>query len=47
MPTEQEIRDRAVALWQQAGCPDGHDVENWLEAERQLLSERGLSTTAS
>lgn len=35
-PTEDAIRVRAHALWEQAGRADGDGVEFWLEAEREL-----------
>ena len=31
---DQEIRELAHRLWEQAGCPDGRDRDFWLEAER-------------
>jgi Protein of unknown function (DUF2934) len=34
--THEQIADRAFELWQQRGYPPGTDLENWLEAERQL-----------
>jgi hypothetical protein len=42
-PTRDEIAARAEALWKAGGCQNGRDEQNWLEAERQLRSERGLS----
>ena len=33
---EEETRDRAHKLWQEAGRPEGRDLEFWLQAERQL-----------
>ena len=30
---DQEIRQFAYRLWQEDGCPDGHDVQHWLKAE--------------
>jgi Protein of unknown function (DUF2934) len=33
---EEEIADRAYALWQAHGGGHGHDRDDWLEAERQL-----------
>ncbi len=39
-PTYDEIALRAHQIWMQQGCPHGHDVDNWVEAEGQLLSER-------
>ena len=35
-PTHDEISRQAYELWQNRGCPDGRDLELWLEAERQL-----------
>lgn len=35
-PTHDEIALCAHQLWHARGCPDGIDVETWLEAERQL-----------
>ncbi|MEO6006374.1 MAG: DUF2934 domain-containing protein [Opitutus sp.] len=35
-PTEDEIRDYAQHLYEQSGCQQGHDVENWLEAKACL-----------
>ena len=38
MHTHQEdaIRDRAYALWVEAGSPEGNDWQFWHEAEQQL-----------
>jgi hypothetical protein len=33
---EEDIADRAYALWQARGGAHGHDRDDWLEAERQL-----------
>ena len=39
------LAERAYELYVQRGKEDGHDIEDWLEAERQILpkeiSERG------
>ena len=35
---EEEVADRAFALWQSRGSGDGNDQEDWLQAERQLRS---------
>jgi hypothetical protein len=43
-PTEQEIRQLAFQLWQQAGKPEGKSDAFWYQAEKELLreeSERG------
>lgn len=33
---QQQIAQRAYALHVARGCQDGHDLDDWLEAERQL-----------
>ena len=43
-PTTDEIALRAHQIWMEQGCPHGHDVDNWLEAQSQL--RLGLNTTA-
>lgn len=35
-PTDDQIRDRARQLWEQAGRPDGRNDEFWHLAEKQL-----------
>ena len=40
VPTEDAIRARAYALWQQAGEPGGDGVEFWLRAEQELRNPR-------
>ena len=39
---ETEIRDRAYALWEQDGAPEGREQEFWHRAERELSEEAGL-----
>ena len=36
---EQQIRERAHRLWEEAGCPEGRDNEFWERAERALDEE--------
>jgi hypothetical protein len=33
------VRERAREIWIERGRPEGRDVENWLEAERELAGE--------
>jgi hypothetical protein len=33
MGKEHEIRLIAYNIWEQEGCPDGHDYEHWINAE--------------
>ena len=35
-PSAEKIAARAYEIWQASGCPDGHDLEHWLQAEREL-----------
>lgn len=42
-----EIEIRAYTIYYARGCVDGHDVIDWLEAERQLLAEAGINSTAA
>jgi hypothetical protein len=35
----QEITERAFAIWQQEGCPDGRALSNWLRAEAEIKAE--------
>ena len=40
--TEDKIRDRAYALWVDAGSPDGNELDFWHRAERELAEESGV-----
>jgi Protein of unknown function (DUF2934) len=35
---ESEIRRRAYELYEQRGCPEGTEKEDWLTAEREILA---------
>jgi hypothetical protein len=37
---EQLIRDRAYQLYLERGCTDGHDLDDWLMAEGEILGKR-------
>jgi hypothetical protein len=37
--TQDEIRDRAYALWVDAGSPEGRDQEFWHRAEAELAED--------
>lgn len=41
--TENDIARRAYELYLARDCEDGHDVDDWLQAERALQRERGAS----
>lgn len=36
----QQIAERAYVLYERSGFQDGHDLEHWLEAERQIKRVR-------
>lgn len=36
----EEILHLARTIWERKGRPEGSDLENWLEAEREILSRR-------
>jgi hypothetical protein len=38
-PTDEQIRNRAHKLWEQAGKPEGREDEFWHLAEQELLNE--------
>lgn len=38
-PTEARIREYAYHLYSNRGCKDGHDLEDWYEAEKRLCAE--------
>ena len=35
---EERIRIRAHQLYQERGSQTGHDIEDWLQAEREILA---------
>jgi len=37
---QEQIRRRAYELYERRGREDGHEVEDWLQAEAELASER-------
>ncbi len=34
----QQVTDRAYHLWDQAGRPEGRDLDFWLQAEAEVLA---------
>lgn len=44
-PTEQDIRERAHLLWEQAGKPEGREEEFWRAAEQELRNEDKSNTS--
>ncbi len=44
---EDRVRNRAYRIWQEAGSPDGADLDHWAEAERQETLADEQADTAS
>lgn len=40
---EDRIRDRAYAIWEREGCPDGRHEAHWEQARRELQDEDRLA----
>ena len=43
-PAPADIAARAYEIYLLRGAADGHDVEDWLEAERQLTQSEAVET---
>ena len=41
--SQDDVAQRAYELFLARGRVDGHDVEDWLEAERQLAADRRIN----
>ena len=39
-PSQDEIGVRAFEIYVSEGCQEGHDLENWLRAEKELRSQQ-------
>ena len=44
---QQVIRERAYAIWEQEGHPDGKDLAHWLQAETEINSAHALLAAKS
>jgi len=38
--TEDIVRVRAYQLYEERGCEHGHDLEDWLRAEAEILGKK-------
>ena len=43
----QRVRDRAHALWEQAGRPEGQDAQHWSQAEHEIAAEEEAQSSAA
>jgi hypothetical protein len=41
-PTSEEIAQRAYEIFQTRGGEPGHDLDDWLQAESELLRENAV-----
>lgn len=46
-PSYERIAARAYELWCSRGYDHGHDVEDWLAAEREMIDPQGSTGSAS
>ena len=44
---EQEIRELAYRLWEEAGCPSGQDLEYWHKAEAVWSEQNAPNATSA
>ena len=42
-PSKDEIARKAYSIYQASGCPQGLDLQHWLEAETHVIGARNLS----
>ena len=42
---EQSIRERAYAIWEQEGRPEGKSLDHWLQAEAEVGNEKIIGIT--
>jgi len=38
-PTDEEVELLACQIYIERGCADGHDVDDWLQAEHELFEK--------
>ena len=41
----RNIRERAYAIWEQEGRPDGSSLDHWLQAEAEIGNEKLIGIT--
>jgi hypothetical protein len=46
IPIEQQIQQRAYELYEQRGRTDGHDLDDWLQAEYEIKGTQANAATA-
>jgi hypothetical protein len=46
IPIELQIQQRAYELYEQRGRTDGHDLDDWLQAEREIKGTQANAAAA-
>ena len=46
IPIEQQIQQRAYELYEQRGRTDGHDLDDWLQAECEIKGRQANAAAA-
>jgi hypothetical protein len=46
IPTERQIQQRAYELYERRGRTDGHDLDDWLQAERGIKGRQAKAARA-
>ena len=46
IPIEQQIRQRAYELYERRGRTDGHDLDDWLQGEREIKGAKANAAVA-
>jgi hypothetical protein len=46
IPIEQQIRQRAYELYEQRGRTDGHELDDWLQAECEIKGTQANAAAA-
>jgi len=44
--TEELIRVRAYRFYEERGCEDGHNLEDWLRAEAEIVGKKTAAAEA-
>ena len=43
---QEQVRSRAYDLYEQRGREDGHDLEDWLQAESEVTQQKAMTVAA-
>jgi len=45
--TQEQVRRRAFEIYEQRGREDGHELDDWLQAEAEVVSQRSRAIGAT